>query len=1339
MGKCASKDQHLEIREIDERSYIAIVDDFDYYGYEYEGQSESKKSSKKMSGPETKGTSISFGFKKKNYSSSASNKKFNAANNNNGNDGTKSEKKTATIISNHNVIKAEQNHLIITSDDNGNNNNPAETNNSDKETTGRTTPRLQPPKRDQTQTSNARGNRFGFRQNVVRPAAAGITPKFNEYDKLNNNSDNGGNVCLDNDKRRSKSATASSRSTVTFAQSPIKSSSEERPQQGNNNTNKTRPQAVVLSRYTLHSTSLPRPQYPIPVSVSTTTAPSYKRSTTFTSFSSNGSGSSSSYTQNRVVDTKGAKHAANISKRGGIMGRRDESLDSGIASHDSNSERQQLYMDSMLSQRPRQRSRHFEMVPTGRHKFEIRDLSDYSDGSIIVPLSLPKLPTNRNEIVTGGLIRSYTTDNDTDMSVSVESNTRPTSIISTSEAESFEEEKSRIDNSFSEKSFKGDLFSKNSSRASSKASWFGNINESMASKNCSSLSVSSSDENVKKISQKKDIDCDDDELSSMTITADFSSQLNSSKMKTSPSKDQKEIVNDAFMQQQPKIGSISRKELLLEVDDVKFAATVDKVKDSVLLDDETSPTDSLVSSSESGDVLMKKIERPSDIGALFKTKFDDIKEQDLEDVTPELISPLTPGSPAHGSNSLSLSDGVRDDFLIDDEIADQPNLVMNDKKRNGSASHNDDYKTASMNLTSDTGTLKDISLHSNGSIRSANKPSFIKIKSSPAVNRKGLGMENSGSLDTLSPCDSITSDDLMADFDVNSSLDSIDRHGFSHDDLHVLSDFENRNTTRNANDFDAITKIQQTVVRRHSSRESITRAFVLITKESGKKESKQKKFIVVDLSAHSVWLRYHEKKEEKNCYGKMSNSCAGKNKSQLSPFLDARRLKTDLHTSENVFLQSDSRSRSSSPILPQKLAKNCETSKTTGNSAIRSQLPARATRLLNRRLQSSNNSPLSHGSESPRSLDSMHSRNTPVKTSLREHLKQRQQMSLQSQMYNSSSEDVFVDKQLRNSMLQDVTCFKKQLVHLRRILQEDEDNLMRSDTLNPFEVNGQIFNGNNCENVDDDSKGKEKKDDQNNVVLSNEQMALLQDQRQELADLRRQVVFLQSQMDDKDRTIRIQQNKLEEYEKEKSKDANLMTEGVNVIETATCATQTERLRPISMGQESLTRSSEHLKDPPTTNGVKSKQIPITTVKPPMTKSKTQISSIYTKLSSIKPSSTSLTSNANSKNLSSASNFSNPKPVKTTQIGNLQGLSVKTLNVVNTARSPIKSPKRIPQLVKPNITNGASKISSKPFINFKTKPSDSNGNSATSSLSTSSSNSSLNNTNGDNISKVKSFI
>lgn len=99
---------------------------------------------------------------------------------------------------------------------------------SDKETTGRTTPRLQPPKRDQTQATTAavaRGNRFGFRQNVVRPAT-GITPKFNEYDNENNNNITSSS---DNDKRRSKSASATSRSNVVVAQQPsVKTVNEER-------------------------------------------------------------------------------------------------------------------------------------------------------------------------------------------------------------------------------------------------------------------------------------------------------------------------------------------------------------------------------------------------------------------------------------------------------------------------------------------------------------------------------------------------------------------------------------------------------------------------------------------------------------------------------------------------------------------------------------------------------------------------------------------------------------------------------------------------------------------------------------------------------------------------------------------------------------------------------------------------------------------------------------------------------------------------------------------------------------------------------------------------------
>lgn len=74
----------------------------------------------------------------------------------------------------------------------------------DKEMVRTTSPaKLQPAKRDQHNVG--RSNRFGFRQNVVRPTS-GITPKFNEYDNVNNNN---AADSVDIDKqRRVKSATA---------------------------------------------------------------------------------------------------------------------------------------------------------------------------------------------------------------------------------------------------------------------------------------------------------------------------------------------------------------------------------------------------------------------------------------------------------------------------------------------------------------------------------------------------------------------------------------------------------------------------------------------------------------------------------------------------------------------------------------------------------------------------------------------------------------------------------------------------------------------------------------------------------------------------------------------------------------------------------------------------------------------------------------------------------------------------------------------------------------------------------------------------------------------------
>lgn len=62
--------------------------------------------------------------------------------------------------------------------------------------------RLQPAKRDQVTVG--RSNRFGFRQNVIRPTSS-MQPRISEYsDNLNNNSQNA-------DKIRSKSATLTNR------------------------------------------------------------------------------------------------------------------------------------------------------------------------------------------------------------------------------------------------------------------------------------------------------------------------------------------------------------------------------------------------------------------------------------------------------------------------------------------------------------------------------------------------------------------------------------------------------------------------------------------------------------------------------------------------------------------------------------------------------------------------------------------------------------------------------------------------------------------------------------------------------------------------------------------------------------------------------------------------------------------------------------------------------------------------------------------------------------------------------------------------------------------------
>lgn len=69
-----------------------------------------------------------------------------------------------------------------------------------------------------------------------------------------------------------------------------------------------RPTPVSVSKYTLHTASLPKPQYPVPVSLSSTNV-----------------GANRFYNTNQrlgnMMDAKGAKHAANLNRKGGLMGR----------------------------------------------------------------------------------------------------------------------------------------------------------------------------------------------------------------------------------------------------------------------------------------------------------------------------------------------------------------------------------------------------------------------------------------------------------------------------------------------------------------------------------------------------------------------------------------------------------------------------------------------------------------------------------------------------------------------------------------------------------------------------------------------------------------------------------------------------------------------------------------------------------------------------------------------------------------------------------------------------------------------------------------------------------
>ncbi|XP_035791532.1 uncharacterized protein LOC118466393 isoform X4 [Anopheles albimanus] len=1464
MGKCASKQPAPGLNEFGSAPYLAICSDNDVL-YINVGQSESKKSSKKADGGgvHTKGTAMSFGFKKhKSFRQQAATnattapasdgggartgsgggggggalietvpgavanqiKKFNA----NGNvvdaalEREKAERELlvqATVISNPGVDAG-------FSDQNGNTGSVESVEDGGRTGGGRSTPRLQPAKKD-SHGAPYRSNRFGFRtNNIVRPASAGLQPRVvaNELDKhyssSNNNNNNNNNVHPNNnnnnnvyitgDKRRSKSASSAASVRTTFTpvvpggggggtgnappaahqgghaamtlhqhaygggggvlhrpqpkyqtantkithstttpastgavgdstvggsiglttggtyQQPatkgehkntlrtvggqsmatVSAQQQQQQQQHHQYTpasetgqsaaapvagtlhGKPPPaaskvghqeQPLVASKFTLHSSSLPKPQYPVSISLTGTGSVGGPMAGNVTAIAP-----SARYT----MDTKGAKHAVNVSRKEFAGMHASGGGGGGAGGGETPVPLEDTTTATTSSIRmPRQRYRSLEMVMSGRHKFEVRDLEALTTEPI-VPLPLPELPSafgstaNQRTAPLSGLIRSSELtasglagaasdgapdDDDIDIKdnryeVAEEEPLAPVTPRknSQSEGESFEEEKLLRDKNSSEKSLKSAVMKEETQPPSvlggSRVSWC-----DVQGEQSGRAAPTPAGPLVRQQQQQRSLEKEEEDVSSVTITAghsSFSSMSAPVPMDMSLDMTNLDSVSEMLVSLTDPgtdpLPAAPAADRMYRNEQAKFAAMAAAISDVVLLEDETSPTDSLVSScTDHSDDARKPAPRHGAKKGAEKTKE---KEKDVDEISPDLddlISPVSPGTPTHASNSLSLSDGGRD-FLIDDEIADQPGLVFDE----GSTI---DVGSINLNLASqqtDTPTLKDS--HNNrstaalvgGEVTPKATPPVPKPRKilpeayeSPALSRKSARsngrMARAESLDTLSPCDSIASDDFMLDFDCNSSIDSIDR----------------------------------------AARSSV------------------------------------------------GGSATGLHS------LDGLQLWNELENKGGHIIREWSTLLRSNPT---------PSGHNTSRESITSQLPARA-RLLTRRLQ--NNATPTNGSESPRSIDSLPRRTfsgsykTATLSQFHNNLANNNgpgslHLTDSASTATNSAEDLtLLDKSLRNSMLQDVVHFKKELVRLRRILQENEENLMMTDTLNPFENNnGQFFttaaaaavaacnNNNNSsslssaatdgqENSTASMTGLEMNRQQQENVLIRESsvaaLALLEDQRQELADLRRQVVYLQGEMTAKDRIIRQQQNMIEKLEADREKQQQAAASATQsaattnesasgaagdinqAAETISTATQTERLRPVSFGgQEGLGSRSEHPTTPrnglrtPTASNISSNSSGPSTPQQHLhshhtqtpsrsAPSKTQISSVYTQLSSVRhsiagasvpaispagtaPNTLRRTSVGSSHNLSSVGLSSNgtTKPVRTTHIGTL---------------------------------------------------------------------------------------
>lgn len=300
--------------------------------------------------------------------------------------------------------------------------------------------------------------------------------------------------------------------------------------------------------------------------------------------------------------------------------------------------------------------RNLEMVMSGRHKFEVRDLEDSLKDVKVVPLALPKLPSAfepsaATQIVPNGLIRQAR--NRQHQQENNHHNCREQET--TQNTESINEEKLLIDSKCTEKNKKKRQIEEEEEpqaeevedRPTTESLTIKSINTSWSVAGESMAHESDLSSSAKKHGSM---------LQSNSEAVTLNASLTDTEQKSVMDTDTEVTLNDV---------KLDFSEFEKPIVETELEKIVNKCTES-MLEDETSPSISLLTNSkESG--------REGEEQSAILDRDNSVEDQ-LEDTT----EPAEFKSPIHTSNSNSLSEPGRD-FLIDDEIADQPGLFSNYK------------------------------------------------------------------------------------------------------------------------------------------------------------------------------------------------------------------------------------------------------------------------------------------------------------------------------------------------------------------------------------------------------------------------------------------------------------------------------------------------------------------------------------------------------------------------------------------------------------------------------------------------------------------------------------